>query len=108
MDQDRTAIRRVLDDARHAANYREILVRYAWLCPLLAIVLAAGFFFALGVSPWTAIVIGVLLACPAVLVWGAVIAARREHAASGARTGRNGANPPTVGPLGGDRREDRG
>ena len=44
--------------------------RWLWLCPLLAIVLVAGIFWAFGLTWWTAALAAVLLVCPVLIVWG--------------------------------------
>src|SRR5262249_40464020 len=44
--------------------------RWMWLCPFLALVLAALVLLIWGFSLWTAIVIALLLVCPALLIWG--------------------------------------
>lgn len=46
--------------------------RLAWICPLLAIALAAWILAQWGVNPRTAVVAALLLACPVLLVWGAL------------------------------------
>jgi hypothetical protein len=63
---------RVPHDLRHS------LGRFAWLCPLLAIVLAAGVLAIFGLSWRNAAFAALLLVCPAVILWG-VIAARRPR-----------------------------
>ena len=46
--------------------------KWGWICPLLAIGLAAGVLAWFGFSFWTALLVALLLVCPALLVWGAV------------------------------------
>jgi hypothetical protein len=46
--------------------------RLVWLCPVLAIVLAALVLWTFGLSFWTALVTAVLLACPLGLIWAVV------------------------------------
>jgi len=58
---------------------RAWLSQYLWLCPVLAIALAAAILAAFGLSLWTAILMAVLLVCPAVLVWGMVTVLRRPR-----------------------------
>jgi Flp pilus assembly protein TadB len=53
------------------------LSRFVWLCPFLAIAVATGILLAFGVSFFTAVVVALLLVCPALLVWGAVTVRRR-------------------------------
>lgn len=52
--------------------------RWLWLCPALAVLLAAGILMAWGFSWWTAGLAALLLVCPAVLIWG-VIETRRKR-----------------------------
>lgn len=44
--------------------------RWGWLCPWLAIVLAVGVFVLWGLSWWTALLVTLLLVCPALILWG--------------------------------------
>lgn len=53
--------------------------RWAWLCPWLAIVLAAGVLMLWGLSWWTALLAAVFLVCPALLLWGAYVIARPQE-----------------------------
>jgi hypothetical protein len=43
--------------------------RWVWLCPLLALGLAAGILLLWGLTLWTAIVAALLLVCPAIIIW---------------------------------------
>jgi hypothetical protein len=56
---------------------KEIVDRWLWLCPALAILVAGGVLITFGVSFWTALFAGVLLFCPAVIVWGLVTTRRK-------------------------------
>lgn len=47
-----------------------MLSRWAWLCPWLAILLAAGVLVAFGLNGWSALLAAVFLVCPALLLWG--------------------------------------
>ncbi|WP_445504395.1 DUF6448 family protein [Microvirga sp. G4-2] len=49
---------------------------HAWMCPALALLLAAAVLMLFGLSVWTALVAALLLACPAMVVWGLFAAAR--------------------------------
>lgn len=51
--------------------------KWLWLCPALAILLAAGILMAWGFSWWTAALAALLLVCPALMIWG-VIETRRK------------------------------
>ena len=46
--------------------------KWGWICPLLAIGLAAALFAWFGFSWWSALLVALLLVCPALLVWGAI------------------------------------
>jgi predicted benzoate:H+ symporter BenE len=56
--------------------------KWAWLCPWLAIALAAAVLVLWGLTLWTALVVALLLACPAIMLWAA-IKLRRPHDSSG-------------------------
>ena len=56
--------------------------KWAWLCPWLAIALAAAVLVLWGLTLWTALVVALLLACPVIMLW-AVIKLRRPHDSSG-------------------------
>lgn len=47
--------------------------RYAWLCPLFAVVFAAGVLAVFGLTWRNAIFAALLLVCPAVILWGFII-----------------------------------
>lgn len=49
------------------------MMRWAWLCPWLAILLAAGVLVLWGLSWWTALLAALLLVCPALMLWGLYI-----------------------------------
>lgn len=44
--------------------------RWGWLCPWLAIALAAGVLLLWGLSWWTALLVILFLVCPALILWG--------------------------------------
>lgn len=56
--------------------YRILTTRFAnrwlWLCPILAVVLAAGVLMLFGFTFWGALLAAVLLVCPALILWGAI------------------------------------
>jgi hypothetical protein len=60
------------------ANTRAWMSRNLWVCPLLAIAVAAAILAAFGLSVATAIVAAVLLVCPVLLLWGVVVTRRRR------------------------------
>lgn len=45
--------------------------RWLWVCPPLAIALAAGVLWVWGLTWWTALLAALFLVCPAILLWGA-------------------------------------
>ncbi len=49
---------------------KEFVDRWLWLCPLLAILVAAWLLVAFGLSFWTGLLTALLLVCPAIVVWG--------------------------------------
>jgi len=56
--------------------------RWYWLCPWLAVALAAAVFVLFGLTWWSALLAALLLVCPALLLWG-VIKLRRPPDMSG-------------------------
>ena len=44
--------------------------RWMWLCPLLALGLAAAVLTIWGLTFWSAFVVALMLVCPALLIWG--------------------------------------
>ena len=44
--------------------------RWSWLCPWLAIALAAAVFMLFGLTWWSALLAALLLVCPALMLWG--------------------------------------
>lgn len=50
---------------------------WAWLCPFVMLGLAAGILILFGVTVWTAILVALLLVCPAIMIWGALYLRRR-------------------------------
>lgn len=46
--------------------------RWAWLCPVLGLVMAAAVFYLWGLSWWTAILAALLLACPLTILWSLI------------------------------------
>jgi uncharacterized membrane protein YfcA len=51
---------------------------WIWLCPWAMLGLAVGILFLLGLSVWTALLAAVLLACPTLILWGAIQVRRRQ------------------------------
>lgn len=50
---------------------------WAWLCPFGMLGLAAGILLVFGGTFWTAILVALLLVCPAIMIWGALYVRRR-------------------------------
>ena len=50
---------------------RDLINGWIWLCPILAIALAAWLLVMWGFTWWTALLIALFLVCPAILLWGA-------------------------------------
>lgn len=55
--------------------------RWSWLCPVLSVVLAAAVLMLFGFTWWSAILVALLLVCPALLLWGAAMVALDERRA---------------------------
>ena len=49
-----------------------------WLCPILMLVIGIWFFTWMGFSIVAAILVSLLLVCPAILIYGAVVAFHRK------------------------------
>jgi hypothetical protein len=47
--------------------------RWYWLCPWLAVLLAAAVLMLFGLTWWSALLAAFLLVCPALLLWGLLI-----------------------------------
>lgn len=65
--------------------------RWLWLCPILAVVLAATVLMLFGFTFWGALLAALLLVCPVLILWGAIevmVVERRERAARGKNAGR--------------------
>lgn len=56
--------------------------KWTWLCPWFAIALAAAVLVLWGLTLWTALLVALLLVCPAIMLWG-VIKLRRPRDTSG-------------------------
>jgi hypothetical protein len=53
--------------------------RWLWLCPILAVVLAAGVLILFGFTFWGALLAALMLVCPALILWGAIEIALDER-----------------------------
>jgi predicted benzoate:H+ symporter BenE len=54
---------------------------WLWLCPALAVVLAAAVLMAFGLNGWSAVLAALLLVCPVLILWGVIRIARDERKA---------------------------
>ena len=57
---------------------KQLIDHWLWLCPALAILVAALVLVAFGLSLWTGLFVAFLLFCPAVVIWGVVMSRRRR------------------------------
>ena len=62
--------------ANHPRLAQTPLTDWMWLCPPLAIALAAGAFAWWGFDWWTALLAALFLVCPALMVWGVFYAGK--------------------------------
>ena len=53
-------------------KWPEFANRWLWLCPILAVVLAAAVLWSSGFSWWSALLAALLLVCPVLIIWGAI------------------------------------
>lgn len=53
--------------------------RWLWLCPALAVLLAACVLMLFGLTVWSALLAALLLVCPALILWGAFMVGRDER-----------------------------
>ncbi len=65
--------------AMRFVKWPEFANRWMWLCPILAVVIAAAVLWSFGIAWWSALLAAVLLVCPALIVWGAVQVALDER-----------------------------
>lgn len=68
----------------HGFLSRHFVDRWLWLCPILAVILAAVVLMLFGFTLWGALLAALLLVCPAMVLWGAIELmreARRQRAA---------------------------
>ena len=78
-DRRAVARRNVVDRKPFAGRAKAAMIRNAWMCPLLALGLAAAVLAGFGLSPGTAILAALLLVCPVVIAWGAMVMLRRRR-----------------------------
>jgi hypothetical protein len=65
--------------AMRVVKWPEFANRWMWLCPILAVVIAAAVLWSFGIAWWSALLAAVLLVCPALIVWGAIQVALDER-----------------------------
>lgn len=58
-------------------SIRDYLSRWGWLCPWVMLGLAVAILIVFGISVWTAVLVAMLLVCPAIVVWGVIYTRRR-------------------------------
>jgi hypothetical protein len=63
---------------RISNQLKERFGRWVWVCPLLALALAAAILLLWGVTFWTAIGVALLLVCPAIIIWAMLYFGRDE------------------------------
>lgn len=68
-----------------APESTRVVHRLIWLCPAIGIVAGGVVLWLLGFSLWTAIVIVLLLACPAVIAWVLLIERQQNPGVRGKR-----------------------
>jgi hypothetical protein len=67
-------------------NWTEGFVsNWLWLCPLLGIIVATWVLIAYGLSFGTSLLAALLLACPALMIWGGAKLLRGARARSNSR-----------------------
>ena len=59
---------------------RDAVRRGGWTCPFVMLGAAAGILMLWGLSVWTAVLVAVLLVCPAIMAWGAIQTLRHPAA----------------------------
>lgn len=57
----------------------EVANRWLWLCPALAVLIAAAILWSFGFAWWGSLLAALLLVCPVLIVWGAMQAAIDER-----------------------------
>tara|TARA_B100001105_G_scaffold54671_1_gene41510 strand:+ start:1254 stop:1490 length:237 start_codon:yes stop_codon:yes gene_type:complete len=65
--------------AMRFVTWPEFANRWMWLCPILAVVLAAAVLWSFGFSWWSALPAALLLVCPVLIIWGAIQVALDER-----------------------------
>lgn len=65
--------------AMRFVKWPEFANRWMWLCPILAVVIAAAVLWSFGFSWWSALLAAVMLVCPVLILWGAIQVALDER-----------------------------
>ena len=60
-------------------KWPEFANRWMWLCPILAVVIAAAVLWSFGFSWWSALRAAVMLVCPVLILWSAIQVALDER-----------------------------
>ena len=58
--------------AMHGLLTGRFINRWLWLCPALALLLAAAVLVLFGFTLWGALLAALLLVCPLLILWGAI------------------------------------
>jgi hypothetical protein len=65
--------------AMRLVKWPEFANRWMWLCPILAVVLAAFVLWSFGWTWWSALLAALMLVCPVLLLWGGIEVALEER-----------------------------
>jgi hypothetical protein len=65
--------------AMRFVTWPEFANRWMWMCPILAVVIAAAVLWSFGFAWWSALLAAGLLVCPVLILWGAIQVALDER-----------------------------
>ena len=65
--------------AMRFVKWPEFANRWMWLCPILAVVIAAAILWSFGFAWWSALLAALLLVCTVLILWGAIQVALDER-----------------------------
>ena len=65
--------------AMRFVKWPEFANRWMWLCPGLAVAIAAFVLWSFGWTWWSALLAALMLVCPALILWGAIQVAFDER-----------------------------
>lgn len=68
-----------MEVAMRFVKWPEFANRWMWLCPALAVVLAAFILWSFGFGWWSALLAALMLVCPVLILWGGIQAALEER-----------------------------